>query len=200
MLDTDASDEGLGAVLSQVVGGREHVVAYASRTLTRAEQRYCATRKEMLALEWASHHFRPYLYGRKFVLRTDHSALQWLHSLKEPEGQVARWLEGMAEFNYEVVHRPGKQHALYADALSRGQCRQCGLDFSCTEFEEEEVVMMAAEVSILPVWSNQDIRNLQKADTNLRTAMEWESQASLHSNVHKIQPGSSNPCGPRGVI
>ena len=117
--------------------------------------------------------------------------------LKEPEGQVARWLEGMAELNYEVVHRPGKQHALYADALSRGQCRQCGLDFSCTEFEEEEVVMMAAEVSILPVWSNQDIRNLQKADTNLRTAMEWESQASLHSNVHKIQPGSSNP---RGVI
>ena len=51
--------------------------------------------------------------------------------------------------------------------------RQCGLDFSCTEFEEEEEVMMAAEVSILPVWSNQDIRNLQKADTNPRTVMEW---------------------------
>ena len=57
VLDTDASDDGLGAVLSQVVGGREHVVAYASRTLTRAEQRYCATRTEMLALVWASHHF-----------------------------------------------------------------------------------------------------------------------------------------------
>ena len=82
----------------------------------------------MLALVWASHHFRPYLYGRKFVLRTDHSALQWLHSFKEPVGQVARWLEGMAEFNYEVVHRPGKQHC-NADAPSRGQCRQCGLDF-----------------------------------------------------------------------
>ena len=141
-------------------------------TLTRAERRYCATRKEMLALVWASHHFRSYLYGRKFVLRTDYSALQWLHSLKEPEGQVARWLEGMAEFNYDVVHRPGKQHC-NADALSRGQCHQCGLDFSCTEFEEEEEVMIAAEDSILPVWSNQDIRNLQKADTNLRTVMEW---------------------------
>ena len=56
------------------------------------EQRYCATRKEMLALVWASHHLQPYLYGRKFVLRTDHSALQWLHSFKEPEDQVARWL------------------------------------------------------------------------------------------------------------
>ena len=41
---------------------------------------------------------------------------------------MSRWLEGMAEFNYEVVHRPGKQHC-NADALSRGQCRQCGLDF-----------------------------------------------------------------------
>ncbi|KAL5479705.1 hypothetical protein EMCRGX_G023265 [Ephydatia muelleri] len=57
VLDTDASDDGLGAVLSQVVGGREHVVAYASRTLARAEQRYCATRTEMLALVWASQHF-----------------------------------------------------------------------------------------------------------------------------------------------
>ena len=60
--------DGLGAVLSQEVSGREHVIAYAIRTLTRAEQRYCATRREMLALVWASRHFRPYLYGRKFVL------------------------------------------------------------------------------------------------------------------------------------
>ena len=55
---------------------------------------------------------------------------------------MARWLEGMAEFNYEVVHRPGKQHC-NADALSRGQCRQCGLDVHCTEFEEEEEVITA---------------------------------------------------------
>ena len=53
---------------------------------------------------------------------------------------MARWLEGMAGFNYEVVHRPGKQQC-NADALSRGQCRQCGLDFSCTAFEKEEEVM-----------------------------------------------------------
>ena len=85
---------------------------------------------------------------------------------------MARWLEGMAEFNYEVVHRPGKQHC-NAVALSRGQCRQCGLDFSCTDFEEVDEVMMAAEVSILPVWPNQDIRNLQEADANLRAVMEW---------------------------
>ena len=86
LLDMDASGEGLGAVLSQVVAGQERVVAYASKTLTKTERKYCASRREMLALVWATHHFRPYLYGRRFVLRTDHSALQWLHSFKEPEG------------------------------------------------------------------------------------------------------------------
>ena len=60
ILDTDASGEGLGAVLSQVIEGEEKVVAYASKTLTRTERKYCATRREMLALVWGTHHFRPY--------------------------------------------------------------------------------------------------------------------------------------------
>ena len=133
--DTDASGEGLGAVLSQTINGMEHVIAYASRTLTHTEKRYCATRREMLALVWGSRHFRPYLYGRKFLLRTDHNSLRWLHNFKKPEGQVARWLETMAEFQYEVIHRPGKQHC-NADSLSRGQCRQCGLE---VELETDEM-------------------------------------------------------------
>ena len=90
LLGTDASGEGLGAVLSQIIAGQERVVAYASKTLTKTERKYCATRREMLALVWATHHFKLYLYGHRFVLRTDHSALWWLHSFKEPEGQVAR--------------------------------------------------------------------------------------------------------------
>ncbi|KAL5471615.1 hypothetical protein EMCRGX_G029750 [Ephydatia muelleri] len=93
ILDTDASGEGLGAVLSQSVDGQERVVAYASKTLSKTEHRYCATRRELLVVVWATQHFRPYLYGCGFLLRSDHSALQWLHSFKEPEGQVARWLE-----------------------------------------------------------------------------------------------------------
>ena len=96
ILDTDASGEGLGAVLSQSVDGQERVVAYASKTLSKTEHRYCATRRELLVVVWATQHFRPYLYGCGFLLRSDHSALQWLHSFKEPEGQVARWLERLA--------------------------------------------------------------------------------------------------------
>eukprot|EP00731_Ephydatia_muelleri_P024507 Em0016g778a len=106
-MDPAASGEGLGAVLSQVVDGHECVVSYASRVLSRSERKYCATHREMLALVWAVHIFRLYLYGKRFTLRMDHSCLKWLHNFKEPEGQVARWLETWAEFDYEVVHRPG---------------------------------------------------------------------------------------------
>ena len=90
IVDTDASGEGLGAVLSQVIDGHECVVSYASRVLSRSERKYCATRREMLALVWAVHIFRPYLYGKRFTLRTDHNCLKWLHNFKEPEWQVAR--------------------------------------------------------------------------------------------------------------
>ena len=89
MLDTD----GMGAVLAQNVDGVERVVAYASRALSRTEKKYCAMRWEMLALVWAARHFRPHLYRRMFTLRTDHYCLLWLHNFKEPEGQVARWLD-----------------------------------------------------------------------------------------------------------
>ena len=117
IVDVDASGQGLGAVLSQCIAGKKRVVAYASRTLTKAERRYCTTRCEMLALVWAIRYFRPYLYGRPFLARTDHSSLKWLQSFKEPEGQVARWLQILAEFHFTVEHRPGKKHG-NADALS----------------------------------------------------------------------------------
>ena len=93
-------------------------MAYASRTLSKAEQKYCVTRKELLAVVTFLKHFRPYLLGHHFTLRTDHSSLQWIYSMKEPEGQLAWWLEQIQEFDFEVVHRRGSCHQ-NADALSR---------------------------------------------------------------------------------
>eukprot|EP00731_Ephydatia_muelleri_P039162 Em1159g2a len=115
-----ACETGIGAVLSQEHDGLERVVAYASRTLSKAERKYCVTRKELLAVVTFMRHFRPYLLGHHFILRTDHSSLQWIYSMKEPEGQLARWLEQIQEFDVEVVHRRGKCHQ-NADALSRLQ-------------------------------------------------------------------------------
>lgn len=86
LLDTDASAEGLGAILSQVKGGVEHVVAYNSAKFTGPERNNCVTRKGLLALVRSTEHFHHYLYGAKFTIRTDHSALRWLKTLKAPEG------------------------------------------------------------------------------------------------------------------
>ena len=118
ILDTDASDAGIGSVLSQFQDGNERVIGYGSRTLTKPERRYSTTRKELLAIVEFVKHFRHYLYGRQFLIRTDHIALKWLKNFKEPVGQMARWLEFLSEFDYVVEHHPGKSHG-NADGLSR---------------------------------------------------------------------------------
>ena len=126
ILDTDASDCGIGGVLSQVDdNGLERVIAYGSRTLSKPERQYCVTRRELLAVVVFTDHFRPYLTGRSFILRTDHGCLTWLANFKEPTGQLARWLEKLQAFNFRIQHRRGKSHT-NADALSRLPCQQCG--------------------------------------------------------------------------
>ena len=124
VLDTDASDVGVGAVLSQVQQGEERVIAYYSKTLTPAERNYCVTRRELLAVVKAVKHFRPYLYGQKFRLRTDHASLMWLCRRHEPSNQIARWLEILSEFSYTTEHRKGERHG-NADGLSRRNCIEC---------------------------------------------------------------------------
>lgn len=118
ILDTDASSDTIGAVLSQIQNGQERVIAYGSRTLSTAEKNYCVTRKEMLALVFFVKHFKHYLLGREFTLRTDHGSLVWLHKFKDPDGQIARWLQQLAAFTFKIQHRPGKRHG-NADSLSR---------------------------------------------------------------------------------
>lgn len=119
ILQTDASGIAIGAILSQKdENGREYVCAYASRILQGAEIHYGITEKECLAIIWAIKHFRIYLYGRKFTIITDHSALQWLINLKDPTGRLARWSIYIQAFDFEIKHRSGKSHA-NVDALSR---------------------------------------------------------------------------------
>ena len=78
VLDTDASLFAIGGVLNQVQNGEEVVIAYASRSLRISQRRYCTTRREMLAAVVMCTHFRSYLRGSQFTLRTDHSSLRWL--------------------------------------------------------------------------------------------------------------------------
>ena len=78
-LTTDARQFAFGAVLSQ----ENHAICFASRTLNTHEIQYSTIEKELLAIVWATKYFRPYSFGQKFCIRTDHQLLKWLGSLKE---------------------------------------------------------------------------------------------------------------------
>jgi hypothetical protein len=82
--------DAIGTVLSQEIDGAEIVIACASWTLTKTECKYCVTRKELLAVVHFVKHFRHFLYGKTFTVRTDHSSLPWLMNFKNAEGQLAR--------------------------------------------------------------------------------------------------------------
>jgi len=118
VLTTDASGYAIGGILSQGVVGKDLPIAYASRLLNNAEQNYSTIEKELLAIVYCVNHFRPYLYGRKFVLVTDHKPLVWLHSVKDPTSRLVRWRLKLAEYKYEVMYKAGKTN-VNADALSR---------------------------------------------------------------------------------
>ncbi|XP_071629552.1 uncharacterized protein [Temnothorax longispinosus] len=118
LLTTDASGTAIGAILSQGQIGKDQPISYASRVLNKAEKNYSTIEKELLAIVYAVQHFRPYLYGKKFKLITDHKPLTWLHKLKDPTSRLARWRIKLTEYDYEIIYKPGKINA-NADALSR---------------------------------------------------------------------------------
>ena len=118
VLTTDASNEALGAILSQGPIGRDLPIAYASRTLINAERNYSTTEKELLAIVWGCKQFRQYLYGRKFTIVTDHKPLTWVFNVKDPSSRLLRWRLKLEEYDYDVVYKPGARNT-NTDALSR---------------------------------------------------------------------------------
>ena len=128
IIDTDASDFAMGAVLQQEQHGTVRVIAYASKTFDAAERMYCTTRKELAAIIYALKEFRHYVVGGvSFLLRTDHGALTSLFKTPEPIQQQARYLNFLADYNFEIQHRAGSQHG-NSDGLSRRPCgsKKCG--------------------------------------------------------------------------
>ena len=147
VLDTDASLFAVGGVLNQIQNEEEVVIAYASCSLQISQCRYCTTRQEMLAAVVMCTHFRSYLRGSQFTLRTDHSSLRWLQKLKNEDGMLARWYLLLGQFSVTFEYRPGSQHA-NADGMSRqcGQCRRpdcpvSAADLPATDVETQSLLM-----------------------------------------------------------
>lgn len=174
ILDTDASQNAIGAALSQIQNGQERVVAYASKVFSKTERRYCVTRKELFAVVTFIKHFRHFLYGRKFLVRTDHSSLRWLLRFKDPEGQLARWLEVISPYDMEIEHRAGRLHG-NADGLSRVPCTQCGYfdDWEKADVPEDYARTLKHEVKNTSTAESKTLLEMQDESRDIRLVKDW---------------------------
>lgn len=170
VLDTDASESGLGAVLSQIQNDQEKVICYYSQALSKPERKYCVTRKELLAVVKAVKQFHHYLYGRHFIVRSDHGALRWLLNFKNPEGQMSRWIEVLSTYDMEIQHRQGRLHS-NADALSRRPCLHVECSY-CDKIEKKNV-NPSEEIGV-----QTDIRNCDFSGSVLEIALRNDVSVS----------------------
>jgi transposase InsO family protein len=193
ILDTDASGVSIGAVLSQEQEGKERVIAYGSRVLSRAERNYCVTRQELLAVVYFLKAYRQFLTGKPFLVRTDHSALQWLRRTPEPIGQQARWLETMEEFQFEVKHRAGTAHR-NADALSRRPVVE-GDGVSARSVTEQEWDEWIPPFEFEEQTTTEDsfIRRAKKRRSNRRVVLNEPTAESEWSNERLKQAYEDDP-------
>jgi hypothetical protein len=117
-IEADASKIGLGAVISQKNGRHWQPVSYFSKILTKTERNYSTSEREMLAIVLAVEHFKEYIYGREFIILTDHEPLKFMSSTDAPAPRLARLQKRLNIYDFTIQYRPGKLNG-GADALSR---------------------------------------------------------------------------------
>ena len=119
ILQTDGSKKGLGAVLSQKDSeGKVGVIAYASKTLVGAQERYSATELELLAIKWATDQFHVYLLGKPFTIITDHQPLKADFSVIKLNNRMQKWIMQLQQYDFTIEYNPGRAQG-NVDALSR---------------------------------------------------------------------------------
>ncbi|PNF37360.1 hypothetical protein B7P43_G17830 [Cryptotermes secundus] len=167
ILTTDASGYAIGAILNQGKLGQDKPIAYASRTLNKAELNYATVEKELLAIVWACKHFRPYLLGRKFQIVTDHKGLTWIFNVKDPSSRLMRWKLLLQEYDYEIQYRAGQRNC-NTDSLSRYPT-QC-LNINAEEITDDRKQRIIAEMNDCPIGDHQGI---QRTIKRIKLYLSW---------------------------
>ena len=187
-METDASIEGLDAILSQKKSdGKLHPVAYASRSTSSAERHCSITELETLAVVWAVQHFRAYLYGHNVTVITDHSAVKVVLDKPDSNGKYARWwlkIFSSGIGNVRIVYRPGREN-VEADTLSR--CPATTETTEATYLDEFVLRVSSQETSIsdlfdTPVPTNviqNDLHLEQRKDPKLKTIITYLEEGVL---------------------
>ncbi|CAK1601998.1 unnamed protein product [Parnassius mnemosyne] len=146
-------------------------------------QRADTIEKELLAIVWAIKTFRPYLYGRKFTIFTDYRPLAWLNSIKEFNSKLMRWKLRLAEFDYDIVYKNGKQNFV-ADALSRVKVNALGEDQKSMKVNVDKDEQLQRNIDSLI----EEIQRLQNKDTSL---MEMSSDTERTSSIPSAKSNKS---------
>ena len=174
ILDTDFSQTQVAAVLSQQQLGKEVVIAYGSKKLSKSQRNWPSTKGELFAGLYFMNHFSYFLKftSQPFLWRTDNAALKYIETMSCPSGIIERWLMSIADYNFEVEHRAGKKH-LNADGLSRLPSHS-----TLTEEEMEEAVAVHAitpvsQQSKLIDHNKDELRRLQMEDEDLALVHGW---------------------------
>ena len=196
ILDTDASNHAVGAVLSQIQDDEEVVIAYASKQLTDSQRNYCTTKKELYAVVTFVGQFKQYLYGKPFTIRTDHASLTWLTNFRNVEDMLARWLTILDPYSFTIVHRQGAKHG-NADGLSRIITRPCSRPDcpDCEPIRRQRVSEVSVQTVVSVVKDESSFVNTDRDDVysvNNDDVMYSEDTVdhSLHteSSVYRVCP------------
>ena len=147
-------------------------------------------------------HFHPYLYGRRFTVRTDHAALKWLLNFKHQEGQLARWLELLQTNDFDIEHRPGRNHS-NADALSRRPCPSSCSHCSSQELKEDRATTEQNPKIVRQVnntiiteqtalqWTDEEVKRAQRNDVHIKHICQWLEKDSTKPPWAEIAPFSA---------
>ena len=185
-LYTDASDTGLGAILTQDDdNGKERVIAYEARTLNQNEQNYPTTEKECLAVVWAVEKFRHYLGGwKKFKIFTDHAVLRTLMNHENPTGRRYRWMEKLTEYNFDIEYRPGKKME-QADCLSR--MSNIEVEANDKQYRTDATYVLIVTYDKEGIWMSERYKALMKGKLQTSYGKVEEGETSWMAAVRELE-------------
>ena len=193
VLNTDASGDGLGAVLYQEHDGKEHVIAYASRGLRASECNYPAHKLEFLALKWAvCDKFNDYLYGSKFTVRTDNNPLTYVLTTAKLDATGHRWLAALSGYNFSLVYRAGRKNQ-DADALSRLPSTDKETLFNDVIKAISQAVLVSCEkapVAECVLLTQSASLNVDEPDTNAGlnlSQIDWPAEQTVDSTLNRVR-------------
>jgi hypothetical protein len=204
-LTCDASNYAIGCVLSQGPIGKDLPIAYASRTLNKAEVNYNTTEKELASIVWGVKTFRPYLFGQQFNIITDHRALVWLFNLKDPGSRLTRWRLKLEEHQYTIHYKPGTNNT-NADALSRinqvvtrsskaaeNSKHPDNAEPSKTSEPQNDHSSLQASSSI-EIQITENYQEFLQADSSLKKPTKKKIISEVSGNIFEMDPSISLAC------